>query len=69
MLVRSLAGGLFCCYFFGQEDYVPELRQIGLDPAVQGVPVKKKLSVHKKGVLQHEKIIDSKVLQRCTYLC
>ena len=25
---------------------MPELREIGLDPAVQGVPVKKKLSVH-----------------------
>ena len=24
---------------------MPELREIGLDPAVQGVPVKKKLSV------------------------
>ena len=44
-LVSSLAGGPFCCYSFGQEDYVPELREIGLDPAVQGVPFKKKLSV------------------------
>ena len=26
---------------------MPELQEIGLDPAVQGVPVKKKLSVHK----------------------
>ena len=45
MPVRSLSGGPFCCYFFGQEDYVPDLRQTGLDPAVQGVPVKNKLSV------------------------
>ena len=27
---------------------MPELGEIGLDPAVQGVPVKKKLSVHKQ---------------------
>ena len=45
MLVRYSAGGPFCCYFFGWEDYMPELREIGLDPAVQGVTVKKKLSV------------------------
>ena len=45
MLVRYSAGGPFCCYFFGWEDYMPELQEIGLDPAVQGVPVKKKLSV------------------------
>ena len=48
MLVRYSAGGPFCCYFFGWEDYMPELREIGLDPAVQGVPVKKKLSVPQK---------------------
>ena len=47
LLVRYSAGGPFCCYFFGWEDYVPELWEIGLDPAVQGVPVKKKRSVHK----------------------
>ena len=29
---------------------MPELREIGLDPAVQGVPVKKKLSVLNAGV-------------------
>ena len=45
LLVRHLAGGPFCCYFFGWEDYMPELQEIGLDPAVQGVPVKTKLSV------------------------
>ena len=45
MLVRHLAGGPFCCYFFDWEDYLPELREIGLDPAVQGVPFKKKPSV------------------------
>ena len=44
MPVISLVRGPFCCYFFGQKDYVPDLQQIGLDPAVQGVPVKKKLS-------------------------
>ena len=27
---------------------MPELREIGLDPAVQGVPVKKKRSVNNK---------------------
>ena len=37
--VSSTAGGPFCCYFLAPEDYVPELRQIGLDPALQGVPV------------------------------
>ena len=31
--------------FFGLEDYLPELYQTGLDPAVQGVPFKKKQSV------------------------
>ena len=46
----SLAGKIFSIrtlmlLFFGWEDYMPELREIGLDPAVQGVPVKKKLSV------------------------
>ena len=45
LLVGYSARGPFSCYFFGWEDYVPELREIGLDPAVQGVPVKKKLSV------------------------
>ena len=45
MLVRSSAGGLFSCYLVSQEDYVPELWEIGLDPAVQGVPFKKKPSV------------------------
>ena len=45
MLVRSSAGGLFSCYLVSQEDYVLELWEIGLDPAVQGVPLKKKLSV------------------------
>ena len=45
LLVIHLPGVPFCCYFFGWEDCVPELREIGLDPAVQGVPVKKKLSV------------------------
>ena len=46
LLVGYSARGPFSCYFFGWEDYVPELREIGLDPAVQGVPVKKKPSVH-----------------------
>ena len=45
MLVRSSAGGLFSCYLVSQEDYVLELWEIGLDPAVQGVPFKKKPSV------------------------
>ena len=45
LLVGYSARGPFSCYFFGWEDYVPELREIGLDPAVQGVPLKKKLSV------------------------
>ena len=45
LLVKYSAGGPFCCYFFGWEDYVLELRELGLDPAVQGVPVKKKTSV------------------------
>ena len=45
LLVGYSARGPFCCYFFGWEDYVPELQEIGLDPAVQGVPLKKKLSV------------------------
>ena len=45
LLVKYSAGGPFCCYFFGWGDYVLELRELGLDPAVQGVPVKKKLSV------------------------
>ena len=45
LLVRCSAGGPFCCYFLGWEDYVPELRETGLDPAVQGVTVKKKMSV------------------------
>ena len=45
LLVKYSAGGPFCCYLFGWEDYVLELRELGLDPAVQGVPVKKKLSV------------------------
>ena len=29
---------------------MPELREIGLDPAVQGVPLKKKLSVRKGNI-------------------
>ena len=48
--ITSLAGKTFSrrtllLLFFGWEDYVPELKEIGLDPAVQGVPVKKKPSV------------------------
>ena len=48
--ITSHAGKIFSrrsllLLFFGWEDYMPELREIGLDPAVQGVPVKKKLSV------------------------
>ena len=47
----SLAGKIFSIrtlmlLFFGWEDYMPELREIGLDPAVQGVPVKKKRSTY-----------------------
>ena len=45
LLVRYSAGGPSCCYFLGWEDFVPELRETGLDPAVQRVPVKKKRSV------------------------
>ena len=45
MPVRSSAGGPFRCYSFSQEVYLPELLEIGLDLAVQGVPFKKKLSV------------------------
>ena len=45
MPVRSSAGGPFCSYSFSQEVYLPDLWEIGLDPAVQGVPFKKKLSV------------------------
>ena len=33
--VSSTAGGPFCCYFLAPKVYVPELQQIGLDPAVQ----------------------------------
>ena len=50
ILSISFAGKIFSkrtfsLVFFDCEDYVPELREIGLDPAVQGVPLKKKLSV------------------------
>ena len=42
LLVRYSPGGPSCCYYLGWEDFVPELRETGLDPAVQRVPVKKK---------------------------
>ena len=45
LLVRYSTGGLFCYYFFCWEDYVPELQEIGLEPVVQGVLVKKKRRV------------------------
>ena len=45
LLVRYSPGGPSCCYYLGWEDFVPELRETGLDPAVQTVPVKKKRSV------------------------
>ena len=63
LLVRYSAGGPFCCYFFGWEDYVPELWEIGLDPAVQGVPVKKKRSVNELATTYTMKMIHSCGLQ------
>ena len=35
----------FLLFFFCWEDYVPELQEIGLEPVVQGVLVKKKRRV------------------------
>ena len=37
---------------------MPELQEIGLDPAVQGVPVKKKLSVRRQAALRSHTNLD-----------
>ena len=44
---------------------MPELREIGLDPAVQGVPVKKKQSVLNQGNHGNQGTITASYLTSC----